>query len=126
MEFNVRRASNSDTNINPLNEELSKKYRCHQKTYDYIDRRTWTEEEYNRRFEHTQYGLWKSQGVNHTTWKNGVQRTFPDKMTGWFIEIKSIKQLLEFYKDVKHDILLGDAIGNHSILCLLIVDDYLD
>lgn len=62
--------------------------------YDYIERRTYTEEEFNRKFAQSE-GLWRSKGINHTNYERGIKRTFTNAKNGWFIELNTISFAFE-------------------------------
>lgn len=95
--------------------------------FDYIERRSCSEEEFNKVLAKIE-GLWRSKGINHTTFENeyskGIQRTFPQDEEGWFIELNSLEDLIQFMNKVGKGIVLGKYWGNESIYEIEIYDAY--
>ncbi len=67
------------------------------KRYDDIEIRTLKSvEAFDKKFG-SREGGWLSKGENHTINKDGyIQRTHKNKQEGWFIEIKSLEDLMKF------------------------------
>lgn len=74
--------------------------------YDGIERRACSEEEFNKCFS-SREGLWRSKGVEHSTYDGGIQRRHPMSETGWFLEIESLDALKSFCENVKYDIIVS-------------------
>ena len=69
-------------------------------------------------------GNWLSKGVNHKTSKGRIQREFPNGAEGYFIEINSIEELLEFHKKVGSELIITSATNNESIPAIEIYNYY--
>ena len=82
-----------------------------------------TFEEFDKRFSRRE-GTWLSKGVNHKTSKGRIQREFPNGAEGYFIEINSIEELLEFQKKVGNELIITSAIDNESIPAIEIYNNY--
>lgn len=119
MKFLVIRTSNNDDEKRPCDERLTFE------EYDRIEVRTCSEEEFNTRFAHIQGG-WRTKGINHTTCNNGkyIKRTFPKENKGWFLEISTLEELIEFSEKVHCDLIIGKHFDNDEIFCIEIYDDY--
>lgn len=94
--------------------------------YDYIERCRCTEEEYNNTpsFIGGFSSKWKTKGINHTTWEKGIQRTFPNDRKGWFIELNSLEDLINFKNKVKEDIIIKECYSNYLLYEIEIYDDW--
>ena len=94
------------------------------KKYTKIEVRTCsTFEEFDKRFSKME-GTWLSKGVNHKTSKGRIQREFPNGAEGYFIEINSIEELLEFQREVRSELIITSAIDNESIPAIEIYNYY--
>lgn len=82
-----------------------------------------TFEEFDERFSRIE-GNWLSEGVNHKASKGRIQREFPNGAEGYFIEINSIEELLEFQKKVGNELIITSAIDNESIPAIEIYNNY--
>lgn len=118
MKFLVKRTSSYDEK--PCNDE-----RLVFEKYDRIEVRTCTEEEFNKKYSDRE-GLWRSKGTNHRTCNSGkyIQRTFPNAEEGWFIELDTLEQLIEFKKTCGHELIIGEGLFNREIVCLEIYDTW--
>lgn len=117
MEFGIDRAS--DRSNKPCEGALKKKY-------DYVDRRIFrTFEEFDSKPHLTRNGKFTSEGINHKQTKDGIERTFPDDCEGWFIEINTLEELLEFEKE-HGDLIIGRNWRNHHIMQITIYDGYIE
>ena len=85
--FRIKRTTLWDDEVCPIEGAVREK--C-----DSIERRTCTEAEFDRKFS-AREGLWRSKGVNHSTYQDGkyIQRIHPDAAVKWFIEISSLDDL---------------------------------
>ena len=94
------------------------------KKYTKIEVRTCsTFEEFDKRFSRAE-GAWLSKGINHKTSKGQIQREFPNGAEGYFIEINSIEELLEFQREVRSELIITSAIDNESIPAIEIYNYY--
>lgn len=122
MNFLVERTSErcDEDNPKPCDDE-----RLVFEEYDEIEIRTCTEEIFNKKFSE-QEGLWRSKGINHNTYKNGeyIQRTFPNAKKGWFIELNSLEELMEFINKYANDVVITKSMFNHEIKCIEIYDTW--
>ena len=80
-------------------------------------------EEFDKRLSWME-GNWLSKGVNHKASEGRIQREFPNGAEGYFIEINSIEELLEFQKKVGNELIITSAINNESIPAIEIYNDY--
>lgn len=80
-------------------------------------------EEFDKRLSWME-GNWLSKGVNHKTSKGRIQREFPNGAEGYFIEINSIEELLEFHKKVGSELIITSATNNESIPAIEIYNYY--
>jgi hypothetical protein len=86
MKFRITRTSVCD-NVKPCEKAVKGKYL-------YICTRTYTEEEFNKRFAHRD-GLWRSKGINHRVNKDGnIQRD--DERECFIIEFNTLEELVQF------------------------------
>ncbi len=87
------------------------------------DIRRMTEEEYNRKFG-KEYGLWRSEGTNHTTINRGkwIKRQLGIEKV-WYIEIKSLEELMSF-QDKYGDLVLTRVCFNDEYKEIEIYDSY--
>ena len=71
-----------------------------QKKYDWIEVRTCTEDYFDKKFGERE-GLWRSKGVDHIKTDGGryIQRRHPDDSTGWFIELETLEEMMDFVKE---------------------------
>lgn len=117
MEFGIDRVSTSGNK--PCDGVYKKKY-------DYIDRRTCkTIEEFDSNPHLTRDGKFSSKGINHKQTKDGIERTFPNSCEGWFIEINTLEELLEFEKE-HGALIIRRNWGNHYIMQITIYDGYIE
>ncbi len=80
-------------------------------------------EEFDKRFGATE-GKWLSKGINHCINEEGyIQREFPEGLTGWFLEINTLEELLDF-KNKYGQIIILESWYNPDIVELEIYDDY--
>lgn len=116
MKFKVRRTSLWD-NEKPCKEAF-------QETYSRIEVRTLRSfEEFDEKFGERE-GSWLLKGINHCINEMGyIQREFPDGEVGWFVEINTLEELLNF-REKYGNIVITKAWENPSILELEIYDDY--
>mgnify|MGYP007109921183 CR=1 FL=1 len=119
MKFMITRTSNYGDEERPCDDS-----RLTFEKYDYVEVRTCTEDEFNKRFSHE--GAWRSKGIKHTTCNNGmyIQRTFPKKMNGWFIEFDTLEEFIEFKKKIAYELVVRNGLFNRNILCIEIYDTY--
>lgn len=80
-------------------------------------------EEFDKRLSLLE-GNWLSKGVNHKMSKGRIQREFPNGAEGYFIEINSIEELLEFYRKVGCELIITSATNNESIPAIEIYNYY--
>lgn len=101
MKFLVTRTSRDDS-IKPLDDE-----RLVFGTYDKFDRRTCTEEEFNK--NHLEKSFWRDRGTDHTTWNNHmwIERRFPDACSGWFIELNTLEELIDLIKKDENEVIIN-------------------
>lgn len=118
MEFLVTKTSLYGRCEKPCNCSGLKK-----ESFDYIEVRSLTEEEFNEKFSHLE-GLWRSKGINHKSGDGMIERTFPNKKVGWFLEIDTLQELIGFMKKVDEDIVIHKNDWNHDILELEIYDTW--
>lgn len=65
---------------------------------------------------------WYSNGSNHRVENGHIKRDFVSE--GWFINLNSLEELLEFKKEVGEDIVIQDSWMNDGILEIEIYDTY--
>lgn len=65
---------------------------------------------------------WYEHGTNHRVENGHIKRDFVDE--GWFIEIPSLAELVQFIEDNGGDVVIGKCFGNPSITKIEIYDDY--
>lgn len=84
-------------------------------TYNVIEVKTLKSfNEFDVKFGETE-GKWLSKGVNHCINKKGyIQREFPNNRNGWFIELNSLDELLNF-KNKYGDIIVTKCLANPNI-----------
>ena len=117
MEFGIDRTS--DRENKPCEGAYKKKF-------DYVDRRICkTIEEFDSNPRLTGNGKFRSKGINHKQTKNGIERTFPNDCEGWFIEINTLEELLEFEKE-HGDLVISRNWQNHYIMQITIYDGYIE
>ena len=80
-------------------------------------------EKFDELFSRTE-GSWLSKGVNHKKSKGRIQREFPNGAEGYFIEINSIEELLEFHRKVGCELIITSATNNESIPAIEIYNYY--
>lgn len=80
-------------------------------------------EEFDKRLSWME-GTWFSKGDNHKASEGRIQREFPNGAEGYFIEINSIEELLEFQKKVGSELIITSATNNESIPAIEIYNDY--
>lgn len=90
--------------------------------YDYIERRTYTEKEFNRKFAQSE-GLWRNKGINHTNYERGIKRTFTNAKNGWFIELNTLEELISFIEKVGEEVIIQKCCYNTEIFEIEIYDD---
>jgi hypothetical protein len=120
MRFAVKRTSVYDENQQPIEEAV-------EGTTDYWDVRTFkSEEEHDERFGHRE--KWRDQGTDHQTVygpRGGVQgikrKLGPHK--AWFIEIDTLEEFMALYGKYG-PIVISGALGDESVPCIEIYDDY--
>lgn len=120
MKFKVERTSVFLSEEKPIQDE-----RLFKETYNYIEVRTLgTFEEFDKRFGADE-GKWLSQGINHKINDRGyIEREIPNGNNGWFIEINTLEELLDFKDRCKDEIIIKNDYGNKSIRAIEIYDDY--
>ena len=123
MKFLIRRASNW---LDYKGEDIDKKFNPRFEVYDRYDIRTLaTPEAYNEKFADN----WFDKGIDHTIikidGKDHIQRKFKNDMTGLFIDICSLDDLIEF-QNVYGQIIIRESSGNNYIKEILIYDDYIE
>lgn len=117
MKFKVTRTSNFNEKKQPCEGVKLEKY-------DYIERIFCDDEEFFDRNYANSEGLWRSKGINHTTFCSGIQRTLPNDREGWFIGLNSLEELIEFIKKVDNKIVIQECYDNETIYEIEIYDDY--
>lgn len=80
-------------------------------THDAIEQYYTTEEQFNEYNKRINQPLWKDYGTNHTTFinkngKSGIQRTIPNRIKNWEIEINTLEELLRFIDNVDEEIVI--------------------
>ena len=94
------------------------------KKYKKVEVRSFSSfEEFDKRFSRIE-GTWLSKGVNHKASKGRIQREFPNGSEGYFIEINSIEELLEFQREVRNELVITFANDNESIPAIEIYNYY--
>lgn len=70
------------------------------------------------------HGSWLLKGEHHCVNEEGyIQREFPDACMGWFLEINTLEDLIEFQKE-HGDIVIGECCYNPNIIEIEIYDDF--
>lgn len=86
-----------------------------------VDKRYITSvEEYDKRFT----DKWMDNGTNHRVLEDGYIARDVGEEECYGIEINSLEELMQFYKDVDSEIVLGTSYIDHKTPYLEIYDDY--
>lgn len=121
MKFKIIRSSIWDDEILPCSELLDKGIKL--EVYSDIDIRNFRGFDEFDKFTGKK-NSWLSKGVNHCINKDGnIQREFPNKNKGWFLEINSLEELMEF-KSKYDEIIIREDYKNPMINVIEIYDDY--
>ena len=103
MRFSVRRTSTIDERDKPCEYAVLE-------THDAIEQYYATEEQFNEYNKRINQPLWKDYGTNHTVFnkngKTGIQRTIPNRIKNWEIEINTLEELLRFIDNVDEKIVI--------------------
>lgn len=114
MKFKVSRTSNMDGSIKPCAGTFLE-------PFTRIDERTTNDPKKIPAFKNSNGEEWYRDGRNHRVEKGRIKRDFDD--AGWFIEIKSLEDLVKFYR-VHGEIIIRSCWRNPSIIEIEIYDDY--
>ncbi len=117
MKFKITRTSDFNGDKKPCNQAIKE-------SYTRVEIRTLGSfEKFDEKFG-KQEGKWLSKGINHCINNMGyIQREFPNESTGWFIEVDTLDELIDFCN--KHgDVIITRAWDNKNIYELEIYDDY--
>lgn len=115
MEFMVSRTSIWSGDKQPCDESYRKEYIP-------IDVRTVGRPE-DIPFYRGKSDWWYDEGINHKVNEIGYIERELEPRNGWFIEIKSLEELLKF-KDKYGNIIIRDSYQNYNILEIEIYDCY--
>lgn len=118
MKFLVTRTSIWDDDEIPFK---SNKWKLTKENYDGIEQYTYkTPFEYELAMEK----LWYENSYDHKVTKGGISRIVKNKHTGYFIEINTLDELMDFFKDCKTSIVIQKHYCNPKITEIEIYDAY--
>lgn len=117
MKFKVSRTSIWDDEVSPCKGVIQERYTR------FEVRTLGNYEEFDKKFGASE-GNWLSKGTNHCVNDRGyVQREHPEGSIGWFLEIDTLDELLDF-KNKHGQIIIQECYNNPNIIELEIYDDY--
>ncbi|MEF9952217.1 MAG: hypothetical protein RR782_02570 [Clostridium sp.] len=92
---------------------------------DYVDIRTLNSFEEFDELHSKSEGTWLSKGINHRIREEDgfIERTIPDGFEGYYIEINTLEELIEFKNKYGGSIVLEKHWDSH-VECIEIYDDY--
>jgi hypothetical protein len=110
MKFKVERTSLFNGDEKPCENAFKEKYtRVDERTIDDPSKNEYTKN-------------WYENGTNHRVENGHIKRDFVEE--GWFMEISTLGELMQFIKDNGEDVVIGELFHNQSIIKIEIYDDY--
>jgi len=107
------------------NEKPCDDKRLFEKQYDKCEVRTLNSfEAFNLKFGESE-GNWKSKGIEHCINSDGfVQRIITTAQKGWFIDLKTLEEIMQFKKTIGFDIIIKNSMWNKQISSIEIHDGW--
>lgn len=126
MKFLVSRTSTFGSKSKPCKNAFLESYDTIQ-TYD-ISEEEFNQEKYNGasfgRKNYHNNGKWREEGINHRVDEKGrIQRDFPNELKGWFIEINTLEELIDFFAQNGRIVIINHR-ENKNIIEIEIYDDW--